>query len=82
MITDYVRETLLLAVNHSGDSASCGMVCGNIVGAFYGERSVSPVLVKFLELREVIETLAGDAVTEFGPDPPDDPSCRQRYPAW
>ena len=82
LATDYVREALLLSVNHSGDSAATGYVCGTIVGALYGERSVPPILTRNLELRDVIQTLAQDELAEFGPNAPTDPSWLQRYPAW
>ncbi|MER7014918.1 ADP-ribosylglycohydrolase family protein [Saccharopolyspora sp. NPDC000359] len=82
LATDNLRDALLLAVNHSGDSDSTGIVCGNIAGALHGARAVPPEWLGALELREVIETLARDALAEFSPGPPTDPAWTRRYPAW
>ncbi|MER6991445.1 ADP-ribosylglycohydrolase family protein [Saccharopolyspora hirsuta] len=82
LATDNLRDALLLAVNHSGDSDSTGIVCGNIAGALHGARAVPPEWLATLELRDVIETLAGDALAEFSPGPPTDPAWTRRYPAW
>ena len=82
LATDNLRDALLLSVNHSGDSDSTGIVCGNIGGAVHGARAIPPEWLQTLELREVIETLTNDALAEFSPGPPTDPSWTQRYPAW
>ncbi|WP_165939827.1 ADP-ribosylglycohydrolase family protein [Saccharopolyspora aridisoli] len=82
LATDNLRDALLLSVNHSGDSDSTGIVCGNIGGAVYGTRAIPPEWLQHLELREVIETVANDALAEFSPGPLTDPSWTQRYPAW
>jgi hypothetical protein len=76
------RAALLLSVNHSGDSDSTGIVCGNIAGALYGVRAIPPEWLATLELRELVETLAKDALVEFSPGPPTDPGWTRRYPAW
>jgi ADP-ribosylglycohydrolase len=70
---------LLLAVNHSGDSDSTGATCGNILGAIDGMKAIPAEWLATLELRDVIERLARDALAEFGPAPPD---WGDRYPAW
>jgi ADP-ribosylglycohydrolase len=80
MSTDDPNTALLAAVNHSGDSDSTGAVCGNLVGAMYGERSLRASWLEKLELRQVIERLADDALTEFGPDAPDDDRWFADYP--
>ncbi|MEV0050062.1 ADP-ribosylglycohydrolase family protein [Saccharopolyspora shandongensis] len=82
LATDNLRDALLLAVNHSGNSPSTGIVCGNIAGALYGTRAIPPEWLTTLELRELIETLVKDALVEFSPGPPTDPAWTQRYPAW
>ncbi|MGW5643131.1 ADP-ribosylglycohydrolase family protein [Saccharopolyspora sp. NPDC003752] len=82
LATDNLRDALLLSVNHSGDSDSTGIVCGNIAGALYGARAVPQEWLASLELRELVETLAKDALVEFSPGPPTDPAWTQRYPAW
>ncbi|MEV4143327.1 ADP-ribosylglycohydrolase family protein [Amycolatopsis sp. NPDC049691] len=71
---------LLAAVNHSGDSDSTGSVCGNLVGAMYGEEALRTSWLEQLELRDVIVGLADDALTEFGPDAPGDDRWFARYP--
>ncbi|MBQ6640041.1 MAG: ADP-ribosylglycohydrolase family protein [Saccharopolyspora sp.] len=82
LATEDLRSALLLSVNHSGDSDSTGIVCGNIAGALYGTRAVPPEWLRALELRDVIEALATDALTEFSPAAPTDPAWTRRYPAW
>ncbi|TWF93138.1 ADP-ribosylglycohydrolase family protein [Saccharopolyspora dendranthemae] len=82
LATDNLRDALLLSVNHSGDSDSTGIVCGNIGGALYGTRGIPQDWLQQLELREVIETITNDMLAEFSPGPPTDPSWTQRYPAW
>ncbi|GAB3676648.1 type VII secretion system-associated protein [Saccharopolyspora tripterygii] len=82
LATDDLRDALLLSVNHSGDSDSTGIVCGNIGGALYGTRAVPPDWLGTLELKGLVETVAKDALAEFSPGPPTDPAWAQRYPAW
>ncbi|MBQ0922854.1 ADP-ribosylglycohydrolase family protein [Saccharopolyspora endophytica] len=82
LATDNLRDALLLSVNHSGDSDSTGIVCGNIGGALYGTRAIPAEWLQHLELREIIETISNDALAEFSPGPPTDQSWTQRYPAW
>jgi ADP-ribosylglycohydrolase len=82
LATDNLRDALLLSVNHSGDSDSTGIVCGNIGGALYGTRAIPADWLQHLELREAIETISNDALAEFSPGPPTDQSWAQRYPAW
>ncbi|GLW98461.1 ADP-ribosylglycohydrolase family protein [Microtetraspora sp. NBRC 16547] len=75
---DDVERSLLLAVNHSGDSDSTGAVCGNILGARYGEAALPRRWLSRLEGREAISRLADDFVTAFtGGDLPSDayPGC-------
>ncbi|MDA3647245.1 type VII secretion system-associated protein [Saccharopolyspora indica] len=82
LATDNLRDALLLSVNHSGDSDSTGIVCGNIAGALYGTRAIPQEWLNTLELREVIEALSRDALAEFSPGPPSDQEWLRRYPAW
>ena len=82
LATDNLRDALLLSVNHSGDSDSTGIVAGNIGGALYGTRAIPQEWLGTLELREVVETLAKDALAEFSPNPPNDQAWLRRYPAW
>jgi ADP-ribosylglycohydrolase len=76
-----LRDGLLLAVNHTGDSDSTGAICGNILGAIHGTAAVPAEWLGELELRDVIEQLTRDALTEFGPTPPTDDDWLRRYPA-
>ncbi|HET6703725.1 ADP-ribosylglycohydrolase family protein [Amycolatopsis sp.] len=80
LTTTDADSALLAAVNHSGDSDSTGSVCGNLVGAMYGEEALRQSWLDRLELREVIVGLADDALTEFGPDAPGDDRWFARYP--
>ena len=75
-----MREALLMSVNHSGDSDSTGAICGNILGAIQGTAAIPDEWLAKLELRDVIEQLTRDALTEFGDAPPD--AWGDRYPAW
>jgi len=74
-----MREALLLAVSHSGDSDSTGAICGNILGAIEGTSAIPDEWLASLELRDVIEQITRDALTEFGDEPPD---WGDRYPFW
>lgn len=80
LATPDADTALLASVNHSGDSDSTGSVCGNLVGAMYGEEALRDSWLDRLELREVIVTLADDALTEFGPDAPGEDRWFARYP--
>ncbi|CQR60702.1 ADP-ribosylglycohydrolase family protein [Streptomyces leeuwenhoekii] len=59
-----VEDALLLAVNHSGDSDSTGSVCGNIVGARYGDVGLPHDWVERVEGRDRIAALADDLAAE------------------
>ncbi|SFW53653.1 ADP-ribosylglycohydrolase family protein [Amycolatopsis australiensis] len=80
LTTSDADSALLAAVNHSGDSDSTGSVCGNLVGAMYGEEALRESWLQQLELRDVIIGLADDALAEFGPDAPGDDRWFARYP--
>lgn len=56
------REALALAVSHSGDSDSTGSICGNILGALWGEGWLPSELVFRLEGRGTMLELADDLV--------------------
>ncbi|MFI9811190.1 ADP-ribosylglycohydrolase family protein [Saccharothrix variisporea] len=80
LTTDSPDAALLAAVNHDGDSDSTGAVCGNIVGALYGEAALNSAWLDRLELRDVITETADDLLAEFGPTPPTTPAWTARYP--
>ncbi|MDR1298390.1 MAG: ADP-ribosylglycohydrolase family protein [Deltaproteobacteria bacterium] len=53
-------EGVLLAVNHDGNSAATGAICGNILGLVHGLENIPPNWLSSLELRDVISELAED----------------------
>ncbi len=53
-----VENALRLAVNHGGDSDSTGSICGNLMGAMYGESALPKRWLKKLELCDVIRTVS------------------------
>ncbi|MEO8198234.1 MAG: ADP-ribosylglycohydrolase family protein [Thermoanaerobaculia bacterium] len=88
-----LREALLLAVNHTGDSDSTGAICGNLLGADLGEEALPAEWLAELEGREVIRQLADDLVAEDqGTRPSEDEeesdghpgfaAWWERYPGW
>ncbi|WP_162948873.1 ADP-ribosylglycohydrolase family protein, partial [Streptomyces europaeiscabiei] len=64
LATHSVTEALLLAVNHSGDSDSTGSLCGNLLGAHYGDHGLPQEWVAATEGRAVITVLADDFAAE------------------
>ncbi len=56
---DDFSSGIIAAVNHKGDSDSTGAICGNILGAYLGENAIEDKWKNKLELRQVIEMLAG-----------------------
>jgi ADP-ribosyl-[dinitrogen reductase] hydrolase len=62
---DDFKEGVLLSVNHSGDSDSTGAITGNILGAFYGFDVIPEPWLSDLELKELIEEVAGDLFDQF-----------------
>lgn len=55
---DSLREAVIMACNHDGDSDTCGAVCGNIAGALYGCRAVPNHWQKNLECLGVLKTIS------------------------
>ena len=83
------RKGLLVAVNHSGDTDSTGAICGNLLGARFGEECLPAEWLADLEARELIETVAADLALQFGslwdedaPTPEEFGPDLDRYPAW
>ncbi|MCX5209100.1 ADP-ribosylglycohydrolase family protein [Kitasatospora sp. NBC_00240] len=62
-----VEIALLTAVNHSGDSDSTGSVCGNLLGAHYGDCLLPAHWLQQIEGRAVIAALADDFAAEVHP---------------
>ncbi|GAB7044831.1 MULTISPECIES: ADP-ribosylglycohydrolase family protein [Catenuloplanes] len=57
-----VRDALLVAVNHAGDSDSTGAICGNLLGARHGEEALPAAWVARLEGLDTITATADDLV--------------------
>ncbi len=77
-----IRQALIAAVNHDGDSDSTGAVCGNILGAALGMSAIPAQYLEKLELRDVICEVADDLVqdcpiTEYSDSP--DPLWKHKY---
>jgi len=88
-IDEAVRAGLLLAVNHSGDSDSTGAICGNLLGARFGEGCLPTDWLRDLEASELIATVADDLARQFGslwdeeaPTPEEFGPDLERYPPW
>jgi ADP-ribosyl-[dinitrogen reductase] hydrolase len=80
LVAHDVTDGLRLAVNHTGDSDSTGALVGTLLGARDGCAALPAGWLATLELADVIDQLAQDAVTEFGPHPPTGPDWVSRYP--
>lgn len=87
LCADNLEEGITMAVNHSGDSDSTGMIAGNLLGLIHGPQAIPAHWLAELELREVITQLAADI--SFVPevyDDDDDTDISQwigeRYPGW
>jgi ADP-ribosyl-[dinitrogen reductase] hydrolase len=52
------REAILLAVNLGDDADTTGAVCGQLAGAFYGERDIPPEWLSRLVMADDIRSLA------------------------
>lgn len=65
---DGLVDSLLLAVNHSGDSDSTGSITGNMLGALHGDAAIPPMLLENLELLDVIAAVADDLTDAFHGD--------------
>jgi ADP-ribosylglycohydrolase len=74
-------DGLRLAVNHSGDSDSTGSLVGNILGVIGGVEVIPSRWLDALELRKVIEEVAGDLST-MRDGPFDADAMSEKYPGW
>lgn len=54
------EDSIVSAVNHSGDSDSTGAICGNIAGCLYGRNAIPAYYTEKLELLPVIEEMGED----------------------
>ena len=78
-----MEDGIIMAVNHSGDSDSTGMIAGNLLGLIYGPQAIPERWLEELELRDVITQVALDLVDiparyETGGEA----ELRRRYPGW
>jgi ADP-ribosylglycohydrolase len=56
---------VLAAANHSGDSDSTAAIAGNLLGALLGRGAIPERWLGPLEVREVVERLAGELLAAF-----------------
>jgi ADP-ribosylglycohydrolase len=66
LVATSFEEGVLLAVNHDGDSDSTGSIAGNLLGLSFGEEEIPDRLLRELELRDVVATVADDLWAHFG----------------
>jgi ADP-ribosylglycohydrolase len=82
------EDGIVLSVNHDGDSDSTGAICGNLLGAKYGQAAIPQRWLEPLELREVIEEMADDLATfeawnlDTACNSPESQFYINRYPGW
>jgi ADP-ribosyl-[dinitrogen reductase] hydrolase len=65
------RQGILLAVNHSGNSASTGSIAGNLLGAQLGVDAIPDEWLTDLEMKALIEEVATDLFERFTTCPPE-----------
>ena len=58
-----LKEAIVKAVNHSGDSDSTGAICGYIIGASLGEEAIPASWLEHLELKDMIVSQADTLCT-------------------
>lgn len=83
LAAESLEDGIIMAVNHSGDSDSTGMIAGNLLGLIYGPQAIPERWLEELELRDVITQVALDLVDipatyETGGEA----ELRRRYPGW
>ena len=61
--SDAFERSVILAVNHDGDSDSTGAITGNIVGAALGQKSIPERWQQQLELAQAIREMGDDLAT-------------------
>jgi ADP-ribosylglycohydrolase len=66
--TDDFEQSVIAAVNHSGDSDSTGAVCGNIMGAWLGYHGLPQRFLENLELRNEIIRVADELYDDYEPE--------------
>lgn len=71
--SDSFEDAIVCSVNHSGDSDSTGAICGNIMGALLGRKTIPKYYTNDLEIIDVIEEVAedlftGSVVSDYAPN--------------
>jgi len=56
--TGKLKDAVIMACNHDGDSDSCGAVCGNLAGALYGIDEVPKNWISHLECLDLLKKMA------------------------
>ncbi|MFI5777133.1 ADP-ribosylglycohydrolase family protein [Nocardia sp. NPDC051570] len=79
MVSDYVREALLLALNYATHRPQVAATTGLLIGAEYGIQAVPRVLRDPVKSTETLDTLAHDLATELR-DTLTDTEWQRRYP--
>ncbi|MFI5865328.1 ADP-ribosylglycohydrolase family protein [Streptomyces sp. NPDC051546] len=69
LVAENVAHGLRLAVNHGGDSAATGTLCGSLLGAQHGETALPAAWLAGLEGRATILELADDFALEMTQGP-------------
>lgn len=79
------EDSIISAVNHSGDSDSTGAICGNIAGCLYGRSAIPAKFTEHLELLDIIDEISQDLFTgciisEYDPiDTPEKERWLEKY---
>ena len=72
---DNLKDALILAINHSGDSDSTGSITGNVLGLYLGTDDIPKEWMERMELKDELTTLANDLA-----HPEDIKNASEKYP--
>lgn len=87
LFAENFADGIALAVNHSGDSDSTGLITGHFLGLVHGVTAIPVHLLDQLELRDVIERIAQDlSYVPYAYSSLDEGETSaaiwERYPGW
>ena len=87
LCAECLEDGIVMAVNHSGDSDSTGLIAGNLLGLIHGPGAIPDHWLEDLELRDVITQVAADiSWVPVVYDADDSESVSKdiwmRYPGW